>query len=139
LLLQVCALGSQATDDVLVPLLGLTLESLGICLGIFGYLFCSCSRIGQNLLGIAPSAVGMRPGVAGYLLCRCSRIGQSLAGFPPSTVGMRLGISGYLLCRCSRICPNLVSLVLSSCDMLVRCSLGQNQHLKGSMLGVRIG
>jgi hypothetical protein len=110
LLLQRCTLGCQATDEVLVSLLGFALESIGIRLGIFG-----------------------------YLLCRCSRIGQSLAGFPPGTVGMRLGVSGYLLCRCSRIRPNLVSLVASTGDMFVSCSLGQNQHLKGLTLGLRIG
>lgn len=138
-MLEVCTLGSQATDDVLVPLLGFTLESIGMRLGIFGYLLCPCSRVGQKFLGIAPSTVGMCLGVAGYLLCRCSHIGQSLAGFPPNTVGMRLGVAGHLLCRCSRVRPNLFSLALSSGDMLVCCSLGQNQHLKGLTLGVRIG
>jgi len=139
LLLQRCTLGCQATDDVLIPLLGFALESIGLRLSILGYLLCPCSRIGQNLLGVAPNTVGMRLGVSGYLRCHCSRIGHSIAGFPPSTVGVRLGVSGYLLCHCSRVDPHLVSLVLRTGEMLVGGSLGQNQHLKGLTLGVRLG
>ena len=52
---------------------------------------------------------------------------------------MRLGISDYPLGHCSRFGPHLVSLVLRTGDMLVSCSLGQNQHLKGLMLGGRLG
>jgi hypothetical protein len=139
LLLQRCALGSQATDGILVSLPGFPLESIGIRLGIVGNLLCPGSRIGQALVSIAPSTVGVRLGVSGNLLRRCSRIGQSLVGFPSSTVGVRLGFSGYLRRRCSRIRPNVVSLVLSGGHMLVGRSLGQNQHLKGLTLGFGIG
>ena len=65
LLLQRCTLGCQATDDVLIPLLGFALESIGHRLSILGYLLCPCLRMGQNLLGIAPNTVGMRLGVSG--------------------------------------------------------------------------
>jgi hypothetical protein len=110
LLLQRCPLGYQATNDVLIPLVCFALEFIGLCLSILGYLRSTCSRIRESLAGVPPSTVGMRPGVSGYLLCRRSRFGQ-----------------------------HPVSLVLRAGDMLVSCSLGQHQYLKGLTLGVRPG
>ena len=138
LLLQPFTLGDQVPDHLFVPLLGLTLQSIGARLRILGYPRCLCSRIGDNLVGVSPSIAGVRLGIFGYLRHPRSRVGQRLVGLAPDSVGLRLGIPNYPLRRCARIRVNLVRLAMSVGDMLIGCSLGQGQHLQG-LLDVAAG
>jgi hypothetical protein len=138
LLLQRGALGIQAPDDVVISLLRLMVEPSGMSLGILDYLRRTCARIGQDLIGVATYTVAVCLGVADNLFRLSSRIGQCLAGRLAHTVGMGLRVAGHLFCGCLRIRPNAASVVLSTGDMVVGGSLGQNQHLKGLPLRVWI-
>jgi hypothetical protein len=143
LLLQPLTLGGQVSDHLLVPMLGLTLQSVGARLCILGYFSCLCPRIGDNLVGVSSSIAGVRFGIFRYLRCLRSRVGQHLVRLAPDSVALRLGISNYLLCRRARIRVNLVRLAMSVGDMLIGRSLGQGQHLKGLLdvatgMGIRL-
>jgi hypothetical protein len=143
LLLQRFTLGGQVSDHLFVPLLGLTLQSIGARLRNSGYLRRLCSRIGANLVGASPRIVGLRLGIFGYLRCPRSRVGHHLIGLAPDSVGLRFGISNYLLCRRARIRVNLARLAMSGGDMLIGCPLGQGQHLQGLLdvatgMGIRL-
>jgi len=138
LLLQSVTLRSQAPDDVVVSLLGVTLKSSRLGLGILGRLQSACPGVGKDLLGIAPSPVGMGLSIPDDHFRRTASVRQRLGSLPSGGVGVGLSITGDLLRRCPRTRPDAVGLVLSAGGVVVGRALGLDEHLKGS-LGIRIG
>jgi hypothetical protein len=71
LMLQGGPLGFQASDNLVVLPLGFALESVGSCLGVFGYLFRRGSRIRYGLVRFLAGHVGPpHPGRVSRI-CRC--------------------------------------------------------------------